>query len=74
MERKRGIQIKEGDRINRWTVIKEVESESGSSNFEDKRFLCRCDCIDCKLYEGFGQRFEHGYNLVENCKDYKKRE
>jgi hypothetical protein len=44
MERKRGIQIKEGDRINRWTVIKEVESESGSSNFEDKRFLCRCDC------------------------------
>ena len=44
MERKRGVQIKEGDRINRWTVIKEVESESGSSNFEDKRFLCRCDC------------------------------
>ena len=44
MERKRGVQIKEGDRINRWTVIKEVENESGSSNFEDKRFLCRCDC------------------------------
>lgn len=44
MERKRGVQIKEGDKINRWTVIKEVESESGSLNFEDKRFLCRCDC------------------------------
>ena len=36
--------------------------------------MLQSDCESCQLYEGFGQCFEHGYNLVENCKDYKKGE
>ena len=31
-----------------------------------------CDCTDCKLYEGFGQCYDHGNNLIKNCKDYRK--
>jgi hypothetical protein len=34
--------------------------------------MLQSDCIDCKLYDGFGQCLEHGNNLVENCRDYKK--
>ena len=30
------------------------------------------DCTDCKLYEGFGQCYEHGNNLIKNCNDYRK--
>ncbi len=36
--------------------------------------MLQSDCTDCKLYEGFSQCFEHGNNLVENCRDYKKAE
>lgn len=30
------------------------------------------DCTDCKFYEGFGQCYHHGNDLIENCKDYRK--
>lgn len=40
----------------------------------EQPLISQSDCESCKLYEGFGQCFEHGYNLVENCKDYKKGE
>lgn len=36
--------------------------------------ILQSNCESCQLYEGFGQCFEHGNNLVENCKDYKKGE
>lgn len=36
--------------------------------------MLQSDCTDCKLYEGFGQCYEHGNNLIENCKDYRKEE
>lgn len=34
--------------------------------------MSQSDCIDCKLYEGFGQCYEHGNNLIDNCIDYRK--
>ena len=32
------------------------------------------DCVQCMLYDGFGACVEHGYNLVEQCVDFKKGE
>lgn len=29
-------------------------------------------CVDCKLYDGFGQCYYHGNNLIEYCKDYRE--
>lgn len=34
--------------------------------------MLQSDCVECALYDGFGACLEHGYNLVEQCKDYKK--
>jgi hypothetical protein len=34
--------------------------------------MLQSDCADCKHYEGFGQCYEHGNNLIENCIDYRK--
>lgn len=36
--------------------------------------MLQSDCINCKFYDGFGQCLEHGNNLIENCKDFKKGE
>ena len=38
----------------------------------EQPLMLQSDCIDCKFYEGFGQCYEHGNNLIENCKDYQK--
>lgn len=38
----------------------------------EQPLMLQSSCVDCKHYEGFGQCFEHGNNLVENCKDYKE--
>ena len=45
------VEVKEGERYGRLTIIREVEP-AGSSNKRVRRFLCRCDCgneIICRL-------------------------
>lgn len=34
--------------------------------------MLQSDCVDCKHYEGFGQCYYHGNDLIENCIDYQK--
>lgn len=34
--------------------------------------MLQSDCTDCKFYEGFGQCYHHGNDLIENCNDYRK--
>ena len=36
--------------------------------------MLQSDCGQCMLYDGFGACVEHGYNLVEQCVDFKKGE
>ena len=45
------VEVKEGERYGRLTIIREVEP-AGSSHKRVRRFLCRCDCgneIICRL-------------------------
>ena len=45
------VEVKEGERYGRLTIIREVEPD-GSSHKRVRRFLCRCDCgneIICRL-------------------------
>ena len=39
----------------------------------EQPLMLQSDCADCKHYEGFGQCYEHGNNLIKNCNDFKKR-
>ena len=39
---------------------------------KEKPLMTQIDCVDCIHYEGFGQGFEHGSNLIENCVDFRK--
>ena len=54
------------NRITR--TIKEINGEIVMK----QPLMLQSDCTDCKLYEGFGQCYEHGNDLIENCKDYQK--
>ena len=54
-------------------MIEELESSCRAlSELIKQPLMLQSDCVDCQLYEGFGQCYEHGNNLLENCKDYKK--
>lgn len=32
--------------------------------------ILQCDCVECSLYDGFGQCLEHGNQLKDNCEDF----
>ena len=38
----------------------------------EQPLMLQSDCVNCKFYEGFGQCYYHGNNLIENCKYYKE--
>jgi len=38
------MNITSGDRFQRWTIIKEVESRRTPSGSPQRQFLCKCDC------------------------------
>ena len=40
----------------------------------EQPLMLQSDCINCKFYEGFGQCYYHGNDLIKNCKDYRDEE
>ena len=50
----------------------EILADMRGKNLITQPLMLQSDCTDCKLYEGFGQCYEHGNDLIENCKDYRK--
>lgn len=36
----------------------------------EQPLILQCDCVECSLYDGFGQCLEHGDMLKDNCEDF----
>lgn len=37
----------------------------------EQPLMLQPECVDCKLYDGFGQCLEHGNRLKDNCEDFR---
>ena len=43
---------------------------SNDKDSTEQPLILQCDCVECSLYDGFGQCLEHGDMLKDNCEDF----
>ena len=40
----------------------------------EQPLMLQLQCVECRLYDGFGQCLEHGDKLKDNCEDFEREE
>ena len=55
---------------NFMTVMGFLQCGTNPKDEVEQPLILQCDCVECSLYDGFGQCLEHGDMLKDNCEDF----